>query len=200
VDIFPTLPESRRRELCLAAGAALGLDAPSIEKDFWVCWTLRELFALPEIGPHLTFKGGTSLSKCWKIIERFSEDIDVVIDRDFLGFGGEQAPERAPSSKKRNAGIEALKSASRDHVRDVLSPALQQSIATRLPAGLAWRVTDDDADPDAQTLLFEYGRDQSGAVPRRRLCQVSRRSMQWRQRQRRGMRRGVYGVNGPGLR
>lgn len=156
MDIFPTLPKNRRRELCLAAGAALGLDAPSIEKDFWVCWTLRELFALPETGPHLTFKGGTSLSKCWKIIERFSEDIDVVIDRDFLGFGGEQAPERAPSINKRNAGIEALKAVSRDHVRNVLSPALQQSITTRLPAGLEWRVTDDDADPDAQTLLFEY--------------------------------------------
>jgi hypothetical protein len=156
VDIFPTLSLNRRRELCLAAGATLGLDAASIEKDFWVCWTLRELFDLPESGPHLTFKGGTSLSKCWKIIERFSEDIDVVIDREFLGFGGKQAPERAPSSKKRNAGIDALKAASRDHVRNVLSPALQHSIQAHLPQGLQWRVTDDDDDPDAQTLLFEY--------------------------------------------
>ncbi len=155
MDTFPALPLSRRRELCLAASAALGLDAASIEKDFWVCWTLRELFALPGIGQHLTFKGGTSLSKCWKIIERFSEDIDVVIDRESLGFGGEQAPERAPSSKKRNAGIDALKAAAGKHVRDVLAPALKNSIQSHLP-DQQWRLTGDDDDPDAQTLLFEY--------------------------------------------
>src|ERR1700720_521656 len=78
-----------RRLLCEQARAELGLPAESIEKDFWVCWTLRELFTLAEWGQRLTFKGGTSLSKGWKLIERFSEDIDVVIDREFLGFGAE---------------------------------------------------------------------------------------------------------------
>src|SRR5579862_8501226 len=68
----------------------LGIPARIIEKDFWVCWTLKELFALPEHGTRLTFKGGTSLSKGWKLIARFSEDIDVVIDRDSLGFPGER--------------------------------------------------------------------------------------------------------------
>ena len=56
------------------AGAELGLPAASIEKDFWVCWILKELFSLPDIGEHLTFKGGTSLSKGWGLIRRFSED------------------------------------------------------------------------------------------------------------------------------
>lgn len=62
---------------------------------------LRLLFALPRTGPHLTFKGGTSLSKGWRLIERFSEDLDVVLDRTILGFGGEGAPETAPSQKQR---------------------------------------------------------------------------------------------------
>ncbi len=88
-------PEARRRGHCEQAGQLLGLDSASIEKDLWVCWTLRELFALPDIGPHLTFKGGTSLSKGWKLIERLSEDIDVVIDRAFLGFGETFRPKRA---------------------------------------------------------------------------------------------------------
>ena len=44
-----------------------------VEKDFWVCWTLRELFCLPGWGQSITFKGGTSLSKCWGLINRFSE-------------------------------------------------------------------------------------------------------------------------------
>jgi hypothetical protein len=76
----------------------MGLQAFSVEKDFWVCWTLRELFALPGIGEHLTFKGGTSLSKAWKLIHRFSEDIDIIVDKEPLGFGGAASPEEAPSS------------------------------------------------------------------------------------------------------
>src|ERR1700730_12010043 len=103
MDLFLNLPDERRQQLCEKAGDLIGLDAPSVEKDFWVCWTLRALFALPEAGPHLTFKGGTSLSKGWKLIERFSEDIDMVIDRDFLGFGGERAPDQdAISGNERN--------------------------------------------------------------------------------------------------
>jgi predicted nucleotidyltransferase component of viral defense system len=89
MNTFLHLPAERRRLLCEEAQARLGLAPASIEKDYWVCWTLRELFSLPVWGEQLTFKGGTSLSKGWKLISRYSEDIDVVIDRGFLGFGGE---------------------------------------------------------------------------------------------------------------
>lgn len=58
-----------------------------IEKDWWVTAVLRALFNLP-YAQHLSFKGGTSLSKCWHLIDRFSEDIDIAIDREYLGFGG----------------------------------------------------------------------------------------------------------------
>lgn len=58
-----------------------------IEKDWWVTAVLRALFQLP-YAEHLSFKGGTSLSKCWGVIERFSEDIDIAVNRDFLGYGG----------------------------------------------------------------------------------------------------------------
>lgn len=57
-----------------------------IEKDFWVVWTLARLFSLSDLKSHLTFKGGTSLSKVYKLIERFSEDIDISIEKDFFGF------------------------------------------------------------------------------------------------------------------
>jgi len=63
VNRFLALPAADRRRFCEEAGARIGLEAASVEKDFWVCWALRELFGLPDIGPHLTFKGGTSLSK-----------------------------------------------------------------------------------------------------------------------------------------
>lgn len=58
----------------------------AIEKDWWVSQTLRVLYGMTEIAPYLTFKGGTSLSKAWGIIDRFSEDIDIVLDQEFLGF------------------------------------------------------------------------------------------------------------------
>lgn len=64
------------------------LPAFAVEKDWWVVQTLTILFEL-EIGKHLVFKGGTSLSKSWGIIERFSEDIDLAVDRSFFGFEGE---------------------------------------------------------------------------------------------------------------
>jgi hypothetical protein len=156
MNSFLELAPAQRRKLCEEAGTQLDLPAASVEKDFWVCWTLRELFALTEFGPHLTFKGGTSLSKAWKLIERFSEDIDVVIDRDFLGFGGAQAPEAAPSNNQREKRLEGLKSACQAHIRERLQPALHKNLHDKLPAGLKWALLADADDADQQTLLFEY--------------------------------------------
>jgi len=65
----------------------LKIAPPSVEKDVWVTVVLRALFALP-YAENLSFKGGTSLSKCYNLIERFSEDIDIAVYREFLGFGG----------------------------------------------------------------------------------------------------------------
>ena len=153
---FAQLPPDQRRRLCNEAQAKLGLHAVSVEKDFWVCWTLRELFHLPEWGTHLTFKGGTSLAKAWKLIERFSEDIDVVIDRDFLGFGGDRGPEHAPSKKQQRLRLDALKAECQRRIRDSLLPALAARFKSLLPAGAAWKLEEDPADPDGQSLSFFY--------------------------------------------
>ncbi len=156
MDVFLTQSVERQRVLYEEAGRRLGLSAGSVEKDLWVCWTLRALFRLPSSGPHLTFKGGTSLSKGWKLIERFSEDIDIVIDREFLGFGGADAPEDAPSNKQRVKRLEALMLAAQHHIRDVLCPALEQDIQRLLPSTDLWKLESDADDPDGQTLLFHY--------------------------------------------
>jgi hypothetical protein len=151
MDAFLRLAVEERRELCEVAQGRISLSAASIEKDFWICWTLRELFALPGIGEHLTFKGGTSLSKGWKLIERFSEDLDVTVDRVHLGFGGEQSPEAAPSANQRRIRLEALQTACIAFTRDTLAPALSQRIAEQVPDG---RLVPDPDDP--LSLLFEY--------------------------------------------
>ena len=67
MNTFLQLPAERRRLAFQQVDESMGLQAFSVEKDFWVCWTLRELYTLPCIGEHLTFKGGTSLSKPWSI-------------------------------------------------------------------------------------------------------------------------------------
>jgi predicted nucleotidyltransferase component of viral defense system len=78
--------ERERRDLFLAAATRLGTAEQNIEKDFWVCWTLDALFnSLGVGGPRLLFKGGTSLSKGYGLIDRFSEDIDITIFREDIG-------------------------------------------------------------------------------------------------------------------
>jgi hypothetical protein len=109
-----------------------------------------------DTGHRSTFKGGTSLSKGWKLIVRFSEDIDVVIARDFLGFGGDKAPEGADSKKQREARLEELREACRAYVQDVLHSELRAQLESRLPKSIEWRLENDPNDPDQQSLLFTY--------------------------------------------
>ena len=122
------LSRERRRRVCEEAGAQLGLAPGSVEKDFWICWTLQELFGLDVIGEGLTFKGGTSLSKGWKLIHRFSEDIDVVISRGLLGFSGDRAPD-APnvSGNEQTRRLDELAARCQRFVAETVLPALARS-------------------------------------------------------------------------
>jgi hypothetical protein len=144
---FLVMSEERRRLVCTQAGAQLNLFDIAVEKDFWVCWTLRKLFELLEWGKHLTFKGGTSLSKCWNLIERFSEDIDIVIDRAALGFGGDNAPESAPSKKQTSKRLKALREACQQTISERIQPALIDVISSDLPGSLEWTLESDPDDP-----------------------------------------------------
>lgn len=76
-----------RRDLFLESASRLGMNPAIVEKDFWVCWILRRLFAEPTLKDHIVFKGGTSLSKVYGLIDRFSEDIDLILDWRLLGYG-----------------------------------------------------------------------------------------------------------------
>src|SRR3989338_5984026 len=84
MDKFLLLKDADKKTYFDVAMHELGVTSQLIEKDFWVCWMLKILFSLPASGSHLTFKGGTSLSKCYNVIKRFSEDVDVSIERTFL--------------------------------------------------------------------------------------------------------------------
>jgi predicted nucleotidyltransferase component of viral defense system len=85
---FLKLPEQERAEVFRQIRRQIDLSEIAVEKDWWVTVVLRALFALP-YAENLSFKGGTSLSKCYSLIERFSEDVDIAINREFFGFAGE---------------------------------------------------------------------------------------------------------------
>lgn len=140
-----------------AANERMGLDLGPrlIEKDFWVCWVLRRLFSLPSIAPHLTFKGGTSLSKCYGLIRRFSEDIDITIDRQRLGFSGDRDPENK-SREKREKLLKELRQASQEYVAGELFNNLVEDFQAQLGSNHLWQLTLDKNDPDQQSLLFLY--------------------------------------------
>lgn len=133
-----------------------------VEKDFWVCWTLKRLFSLPGDNPSLVFKGGTSLSKIYQAIKRFSEDIDLSFDRRDLGYVGDRGPQSAPSRKQKEKLIEDLVGAVTRHIQEVLMPRLAEVIKAELPnIEGGWQLAKDDADP--QTLIFRYPANVSAA-------------------------------------
>jgi hypothetical protein len=150
-----------RRDLFIGAGTRLGTVEQNIEKDFWVCWALDALFnGIEQGGPRLLFKGGTSLSKGYGLISRFSEDIDITVFREDIGQATTVENLEALSGKKRNERLDAIRAACqtfingplREQLRGLLRTALET--ANLVPA--SGRVEADPDDPDGQSLLLWY--------------------------------------------
>lgn len=128
-----------------------------VEKDFWVCWLLERLFTLDAFKGHLVFKGGTSLSKVFGVIHRFSEDIDLSISPALLGIdeGWLEEPEKKSQRDKR---MEKLESLCIKAVHERYAPLLEASIREELGApGKLWKIT-SSVDPvtHSPVVLFEY--------------------------------------------
>ena len=150
---FLALSERDRRDVFETAARRLDTLSGHVEKDFWVCLVLDTLHnRLSDKHPRLLFKGGTSLSKAFGLIRRFSEDIDLVVHRGDLGFVGDRDPIIAGglSNKKRNALFEELAQACGGYVRGDLSAALSALIGEMTECDV---VPDED---DGQTLLVSY--------------------------------------------
>ncbi|MDD5170574.1 MAG: nucleotidyl transferase AbiEii/AbiGii toxin family protein, partial [Syntrophales bacterium] len=157
MDHFIRLSSDERRRYFVQTAEQMRLSPQIIEKDFWVCWTLRELFTLPEIGSMLIFKGGTSLSKAYRLIERFSEDVDVSMSRAGLGFDDEVFDtETIVSGKQRRRRIDRLRDACQHKIVKELRPKMITNISTALGNEKGWSLMLDEDDPDRQTLLYAY--------------------------------------------
>ena len=155
-ESFLALPERDKRDVFEAAGSRLDTLPSYVEKDFWVCLVLDALYnRLPDGHPRLLFKGGTALSKAFRLIRRFSEDIDLVVYRDDLGFAGVRAPTVADnlSDRERNALFEKLRVACSNYILGDLTTELT-TLIDQIVEGC--RVGPDEDDVDRLTLLVEY--------------------------------------------
>lgn len=158
--VLAARPEDRRG-LFTEGARRLGTSERYVEKDFWVCWALDVLFNDRPVGePRLLFKGGTSLSKAFGLISRFSEDIDITVFRDDLGDDASIEAMEAMSGKARSRQLDAI----RDHcsayitgpLHDWLTDQFRQAMAAAGIRNAEAKVTVDNKDPDGQTLLLWY--------------------------------------------
>lgn len=141
------------------AAAERGLNRVIVEKDFWVCFTLAQLFVAPELRDHLVFKGGTSLSKAFGIIKRFSEDIDLSVDPTWLGITTDNDPDQAETRTQRERRWKLLEAKCAEAVAQTIVPVLEGRIAralgkpTRGQTHLQFRL---DAATNSPVVVFLY--------------------------------------------
>ncbi len=167
---FYKLPVSDKLEIFDQVQYLTGLPPFAIEKDWWVVRVLEVLFQT-EIKNHLVFKGGTSLSKAWGLIDRFSEDIDLALDRTFLGYDGEIT---------RKKQVTQLRKSFKKYILDFLLPKLVQKLES---GGLnnvkvkALETTESDQDPIIIEIIYPNITEHSEYLLPRVLVEIGCRSL-----------------------
>lgn len=156
---FARLPLSERNAYFDEAAERRDSSRRIIEKDFWVCFALRLLFSTPAVADKFVFKGGTSLSKVFGIIKRFSEDVDLSIDPDWLGFGGDNRPDAAKSRSQVEKRLRNLNNACAAAVDQQVRPALEkaiQDVLGPLPHAATYLAFTLDDQTHSPVLTFRY--------------------------------------------
>lgn len=154
MDKVATMSAKERGELFALTADKMQLHPVNVEKDFCVCWLLKQLFTIPELSGWLVFKGGTSLAKCFNLTQRFSEDIDLAVDFEKLGFTGDGDPRQTTMSHtRREPLLRRMLGACQDYIGGPLLAAVMDRTAKILgPDGWSLRVS----DADANTVEFTY--------------------------------------------
>jgi hypothetical protein len=134
MDSIAFWSEADRSDLLEQAAAIKGLPTEIIEKDFWVCWTLHRLFSAQNMRKKILFKGGTSLSKVFGLIERFSEDVDVILDWKEIT---DEDPNADRSVTKQDQFNKALLANAHAYLRDHFLPEVQDLVGDVCEATIA---------------------------------------------------------------
>jgi hypothetical protein len=148
---FLELPPDERRVYVEQAAIRRNVSPAIMEKDFWVCWMLGVLFQ-SEFAGHLVFKGGTSLSKVFGLIERFSEDIDLSLSPDFL-----KLPDAGTSRNQAHKWMTRAEVACGAAVQHQIGPVMEAAVESVLGKGQrAWFEFLTDSATNSPVLLFHY--------------------------------------------
>lgn len=169
---FIDIPADRQRQAINNVALKTELPPSSIEKDWWVTQVLKALHTLP-YAEHIAFKGGTSLSKCWNLIARFSEDIDIALSREFLGFGGELSKTQI-SDKLRRAACSFVRGKMQYDVKDAL---LAQGIRQDVFSVDVVITPVTTVDPEVITVTYQSLYDVSPYIKNTVKLEISGRSM-----------------------
>ncbi len=163
------LTEQNKRNIFLEIAEKINLPPAAVEKDWWVLRTL-DLVYTTEIAPHTVFKGGTSLSKAWGLIDRFSEDIDLALDRKFLGFGKEMT----------GSQVSKLRKHSFKYISSTYFPLLQKTFAdagfTDVELKLS-EIKSNDDDPVKIEVNYPTFTEKSEYLPPKVLIEIGSRSL-----------------------
>ena len=144
--------EAKEREAIFRNTAAkMGISEAVVEKDFWVCYMLDYLFHRCAWKDKLAFKGGTSLSKAYNLIKRFSEDIDLILDWRVLGYGVDEPWEQRSNTKQDMFNKKANERAE-IFLRDDFMPALKKDLSDELTLPVKCEID----SRDGQTVKFTY--------------------------------------------
>ena len=146
-----TIPARDREALFRNTAAKMGMSEAIIEKDFWVCYMLDYLFHRCAWKDNLAFKGGTSLSKAYGLIERFSEDIDLILDWRVLGYGINEPWEKRSNTKQDIFNKEANTRAE-VFLRDTFLPSVVSDLTAELGKNIRCFIDEDDP----QTVKIAY--------------------------------------------
>ena len=118
---FLSLDARERADILRTLAARSGRSAVILEKDIWVCWILEALCSMPDPHP-MAFKGGTSLSKVYGVIDRFSEDVDSTLDYRAFNDAFDPFAEGASRNQIRRFS-ERLKARTASYIRDIVANA-----------------------------------------------------------------------------
>lgn len=155
------LSEEDRKALFSETANEMNITPAAAEKDFWICWVLLQVFEDNDLSRYLRFKGGTSLSKCYNSIERFSEDIDLILDWTAVTEEDPTAEGRSKTKQRElNQNINGFAQA---YIAKTLQPRLNELM------GETCKVNVDTEDPHTINVTYPKAFDSEYLRPQVRL-------------------------------
>ncbi len=129
LEIIADLSPEERSDLILQTTAETGMNEASVEKDFWVCWVLNRIFSEKNLSKNVIFKGGTSLSKCYNLIKRFSEDIDLILDWNLIMNG--EDPYQVRSNTNQDKFNKKMIAATNSYLENTFKPQIETVVGDK---------------------------------------------------------------------